>query len=163
MPFHPMALFLTVPIVALTIGFTYAVRKGSEPKPAADDEKPPERTKWEKAKRTGYWVSSVALSAVYLATGIPKLSQLGELMHRFQEWGYSEDFLLFVGASEFLAGILLLVPRVSAYAAIYLGILMSGAIYTHLAFDSPIWALLPAFCLAFLFFVAYEGWQELSR
>ncbi|MFW5967649.1 MAG: hypothetical protein ACOCV2_09040 [Persicimonas sp.] len=34
---------------------------------------------------------------------------------------------------------------------------MVGAIYTHLAFDSVYWALLPAFCLSFLMFIAYEA------
>lgn len=156
---HPMALFMTVPIVLLTIGFVYAIRVGSEPPPVEEAEEATDRSEWEKSRRIGYWASTISLSVVYLATGVPKLTGLSEVMHRFQEWGYSEEFMLFVGATEFLAGILLLVPRLSLYAASYLGILMAGAVYTHLAFDTAAWALLPAFCLSFLFFIAYEDWH----
>lgn len=162
MPIDIMAIFVTIPVVALTIGFVYAFRMSSKP----DVEEAPEPkveeklTRWEKARRTGYRISSVILAGVFVMTGVPKLGGFGDLMHQFGSWGYPEEFLLFIGVSEFIAGIFLLVPRASLYAAVYLSIVMAGAVYTHLAFDSFAWALLPLFCLSFLFYIAYEDWQS---
>jgi uncharacterized membrane protein YphA (DoxX/SURF4 family) len=154
MPLDPLALFVAIPILGLTALFVYFVRQSSiEADIGAELD-------MAKGRRNGYWASSVILAGVYILTGMPKVSGLGDVMHRFQEWGYSENFMMFIGATEFVAGIFLLIPRTSLYAAGYLSIIMTGAIYTHLAFDTWIWALLPAGCLAFLAFIAYEDWDR---
>ena len=157
-----VAFFVTVPLVILTLAFVYFVRSSSEPDPPPIPGAAPTaaRRRWERARRTGYWASTVILALVYMSAGLPKLTGLNDLMHRFSEWGYSENFMLFIGASEFVAAIFLLIPATSLYAATYLGVIMVGAIYTHLAFDPVIWVLLPAFCLSFLGFIAYEDWQR---
>jgi len=162
MPISIMAIFVTLPVVALTVGFVYAVRVSSRPDVEDAPEPVAEKklTNWERARRTGYWISSIVLAVVFVSTGLPKLGGLGELMHKFGSWGYPDEFLLFIGVTEFFAGILLLVPRTSLYAATYLSVVMAGAVYTHLAFDSFVWALLPLFCLSFLFYIAYEDWQS---
>lgn len=166
MPFQPIALFAAIPLVLLTLGFVYAIRVGMAPEPAPGqtEEGADPRTSWDRARKRGYWGATISLALVYIGTSMPKVTGTGDVLTRFSEWGYSENFMLFIGASEFLAGILLLVPRTSLYAACYLGIIMVGAIYTHFAFDSAVWALLPAFCLSFLAFIAYEdtkrGTQE---
>lgn len=161
MPIDIISLFVTVPVVGLTLALVYMIRVSSEPAPADDVPEPSEtRTAWEQARTAGYWASSIALAIVYVLTGIPKLTGLNEVMHRFSEWGYPEEFALFIGVSEFLAGLMLLIPGTSLYAAGFLGVIMVGAIYTHLAFDPLAWVLLPAFCLSFLFFIGYEDWQR---
>ncbi len=154
MPIDPMALFVAIPVLGLTGFFVYFIRQSSI---EADVEADLDMAK---GRRNGYWASSIILAGVYVLTGMPKVSGLGDVMHRFQNWGYSEDFMMFIGASEFVAGIFLLVPRASLFAAGYLSIIMTGAIYTHLAFDTWVWALLPAGCLAFLLFIAYEDWDR---
>lgn len=155
-PIDPLALFVTLPIVGLTLTFVYVVRVTSEPAPDAEEK----RSTWERARRTGYWASSTILSVVYVMTGLPKLTGFDDILHRFSAWGYSEDFALFIGVSEFLAGILLLIPGLSLYAAAYLGLIMVGAVYTHLAFDPFVWTLLPIVCLSFLAFIGYEDWER---
>lgn len=110
----------------------------------------------------GYWVSSLVLAGVFIIAGLPKLTELNALVHSFSQWGYSENLLIFIGATELIAGILLIIPRSSIFAASYLAVIMTGAIYTHLAFDMWVWALLPATCLAFLSFVIFEDWQRIS-
>jgi uncharacterized membrane protein YphA (DoxX/SURF4 family) len=154
MPIDPLALFVAIPILGLTALFVYFVRQSSIEADIGGE------LDMAKGRRNGYWASSVILAGVYILTGMPKVSGLGDVMHRFQEWGYSENFMMFIGATEFVAGIFLLIPRTSLYAAGYLSIIMTGAIYTHLAFDTWIWALLPAGCLAFLAFIAYEDWDR---
>jgi uncharacterized membrane protein YphA (DoxX/SURF4 family) len=159
MPIDFIAIFVTLPIVILTLTFVLFIRASS--KPDTETEGAEESLdRWEKSRTVGYWISSVSLAIVYILVGMPKLSGLGDLMHRFTDWGYSEDFMLFIGASEFIAGIFLLIPKTSLYAATYLGLIMCGAIYTHLAFDSVAWALLPAFCLSFLVYIGYEDLQR---
>lgn len=163
MPFQPIALFAAIPLVFLTLGFVYAIRVGMAPEPTpgeADEEEPDPRTAWDRARKRGYWGSTIALALVYIGTSMPKVTGASDVLTRFSEWGYPENFMLFIGASEFLAGILLLIPRTSLYAASYLAIIMVGAIYTHIAFDSVILALLPSFCLSFLAFVAYEDMKR---
>lgn len=155
MPINIISIFLTVPIVALTLTFVLFIRQSSRPEQAG---KPLET--WKRSRTVGYWASSVSLAIVYIVVGTPKLTGLNDIFHRFTEWGYSEDFMLFIGASEFVAGIFLLIPRTSFYSAVYLGIIMSGAIYTHLTFDTAVWALLPTFCLSFLVYIAYEDIQR---
>lgn len=151
-----VALFVAVPVAILAAVFVFFVRSSAVKKAP-----PPEvqRTKpiWKRPRLVGYWASAISLSIVYLVAGLPKLGGLDELLHQFSNWGYSEDFLTFIGASEFIAAIFLLIPQTAMYAALYLAAIMVGAIYTHLAFDTVWWALLPTFCLSFLMFIAYEA------
>lgn len=166
MPISLVALFVTLPIVGLTLTAVYFIRQTSKPgaetpeqnelAASSSGESGASLGHWRRARRTGYWTSAIILAFVYMLTGVPKVTGLHEVMHRFSAWGYSEDFMLFIGASEFIAGIFLLLPGASKYAAAYLGVIMSGAIYTHLAFDTAIWAMLPLFCLSFLFYIGYE-------
>ena len=155
MPIDFIAVFVTLPIVILTLTFVLFIRASSKPDTEVEDAEE-SIDRWKKSRTVGYWTSSIILSVVYIIVGVPKLSGLSDVMHRFTEWGYSEDFMLFIGASEFIAGIFLLIPKTSLYAATYLGLIMCGAIYTHLAFDSVAWAMLPAFCLSFLVYIGYE-------
>lgn len=161
MPLDIMALFVTLPVVVLTIGFVYVIRMSSKPDIESVPEPKAEEklTNWQKARRRGYRISSVILAGVFVMTGLPKLGGLNEIMTSFGSWGYPDEFMLFIGVTEFIAGIFLLVPKASLYAAGYLSIVMAGAVYTHLAFDSVAWALLPLFCLSFLFYIVYEDWQ----
>lgn len=151
-----IALFVAIPIAVLAILSVYFIRSS-----AVSNEPPLEvRQKLPLRKRprlVGYWSSATILSVVYILTGLPKLSEFNEVLHQFSEWGYSEEFLMFIGASEVVAGIFLLIPQTALYAAVYLSVIMVGAIYTHLAFDTVWWALLPLFCLSFLVFIAYEA------
>lgn len=156
MPINIMSLFITIPIVILTLTFVLFIRQASRPEEAGPDA----LRSWQRSRTVGYWASTVSLAIVYIIVGTPKISGLSNVLHRFEEWGYSEEFMLFIGASEFIAGIFLLIPRTSFFAATYLGIIMSGAVYTHLAFDTAYWALLPAFCLSFLVYIGYEDIQR---
>lgn len=152
-----LALFVSIPIAFLTVTFVYFVRASSISK---EEEAATSGSFWKEPRRVGYWASAIALSLVYLLAGVPKLGGVSDVLHRFSEWGYSDEFMMFIGVSEFVAAILLVIPRTALYAAAYLGVIMVGAIYTHVAFDTVSMALLPAFCLSFLSFVGYEAYAR---
>jgi uncharacterized membrane protein YphA (DoxX/SURF4 family) len=156
-----IALFVAVPVAFLTALFVYFIRAESVRREDQVSTSSAAKQPWWKRSRTvGYWTASISLSVVYILAGIPKLADFHDVLHRFSEWGYSEDFLYFIGASEFIAGILLVIPQTAPFAAGYLGIIMIGAAYTHLAFDPAWYALLPIFCLSGLAFVGYESWAR---
>ena len=160
---HPVALFVAIPIVLLTLSFVYFLRASSVTREQRKIVAGVERGAVAKARYIGYWTTSIVLAIVFIIAGLPKVVDMSELFHRFSDWGYSEEFLTFIGGTELIAGILLLVPKTSLYAASYLSIIMAGAIYTHLAFDPLPWVFLPAVVLAFLSFIIYEDLHKKDR
>lgn len=156
-----IAFFIAVPIAVLTALFVYFIRAESKKRePELDEATAKRHSTWKHPRTAGYWISTILLSGVYIMAGLPKLTDFSDVLHRFSEWGYSSSFLHFIGGAEFIAGILLIVPQTAPFAASFLAIIMGGAIYTHLAFDPAWYALLPAFCLSGLAFVAYESWER---
>ena len=134
--FVPLALFIAIPIAALTAAFVYFVRASSIPSdqpPLTERDAP---TPIEQSRRIGYWISSIVLGLLYVVVGLPKITPLFlvDIIHDFEKWGYSEQFQYFIGATEFVSGIFLMIPRTSFYVAIYLSIVMVGAIYTGAMF-----------------------------
>lgn len=78
------------------------------------------------------WVLSVLLAAMFVLSGSGKLFNPAQFGQMFVQWGYPAWFALVTGATEVLAGLLLLVPRVAFYAAGVLAVVMGGAVFTHL-------------------------------
>jgi uncharacterized membrane protein YphA (DoxX/SURF4 family) len=155
MPINPIAIFVTIPVVLLTVSFVQVVRTQS-----VEQGKQLDFIEIGRAKKIGYRISTIALASLYIMTGVPKLTGLFDLIHRFEQWGYSQEFMYLVGATEFLAGLGLLIPISSTYSAIYLSVIMTGAVYTHLAFAEYQMLLLPLLCLSFLAFIIYEDFAE---
>ena len=54
------------------------------------------------------------------------------MVARFENWGYSSDFAVFIGMLEMLGGLLVIIPRLSAYGSVLIGTIMIGAVYTHI-------------------------------
>ena len=82
------------------------------------------------------WVASALMFALFtLAASPPKLMGDPQAVEGFVKSGYSDAFRLFIGASEFLGGIGLLIPRLAFWAAAGLVVIMVGAAYTHVAND----------------------------
>ncbi len=101
------------------------------------------------------WVLAVGLAYVYvIASGLPKLQSASGYVTRFEEFGYSMSFMFLVGIYETAAGLLLLIPMTSFYAAVALVVEMAGATYSHLAtgVGSPYHALR---AMAFLLILAW--------
>lgn len=90
------------------------------------------------------WVIAVLLAASFLTAGYIKIPASDSMVRRFEAWGYSTEFVWVIGSLELLAGLLVLIPRISFYGASLIVILMIGATYTHLStgIGSPIFALI---------------------
>jgi len=108
-------------------------------------------------KNKGLWVLSIVAGLAFLMSGGMKLTGPEAMIANFQRWGYPGWFLYFIGAVEVGAAVLLVIPRLSAYAAAVLGGVMVGATITHLLHDPASHAAAPVILLGLLFVV---GWAR---
>jgi len=83
----------------------------------------------------------------------------------FASWGYPSWFAGVVGATEIIAGICLFIPRLAAYAAIVLAVIMAGAFVTLYTHPSELmgWGARPLFYLAILAGVGLARWKDRRR
>lgn len=88
------------------------------------------------------WVISVLLGASFLFAGFPKISPNESMISRFEAWGYSGDFAIFIGIVELTVGLTVLWPRTVFYGALLLAVEMIGAAWTHIhtGIGSPLFA-----------------------
>jgi putative oxidoreductase len=76
------------------------------------------------------WLLQVLLAVLMAGPGTSKFT--GPTWERmFRTWGYPDGFYLVIGAVEVVAGIGLLIPRLTSYSAIVLTIVMIGASATQ--------------------------------
>lgn len=152
-----IALFVAVPVVVLTLTFVVVLYE-----PETTD---PEHVQRGDASSTLgistrlQWLLTIGLAllfivtGVHIATGIPEVEAIEAVLSRFEQWGYSPQFRIFIGATEMLAAILLIPRQTVPWAAGYLGIVMGGSIYTHIAYGSWLLALIPFICLVGLIYL----------
>jgi putative oxidoreductase len=102
-------------------------------------------------KRKDHRVSiATALVALYVgAGGIAKLLGVPYVHSSFPRLGLPVWFGYFIGVCEVLGSIGLLIPPLSALAALGIGIIMVGATYYHATY-TPISQTAPAFILTML-------------
>jgi putative oxidoreductase len=80
-----------------------------------------------KGQKIAMWVVSALLAALFLFAGLPKLLMPAKML---AQWVYAPWFLTVVGVCETLGALGLLIPRLAAFAAGGLSIIMVGAVYT---------------------------------
>lgn len=113
---------------------------------------------------SGIWALTIILALIYIMSGVPKVGAFDFIAARFEEvWGYPEWFRTLIGGLEFIGGIFLIIPATAFYAASMLGVIMLGAIYTHLALGNPLFTPIPAICLILLMIVAYTRRPDYLR
>ncbi|MGB0898077.1 MAG: DoxX family protein [Psychrobium sp.] len=93
-------------------------------------------------------ILSVLLALPMILAGVAKLAGTPELHQSFEVMELPTWFGYFIGLCELAGGIGLLIPRLSALAAIALMPIMLGAAYFHIAYDVP--SALPALIFTFL-------------
>jgi len=71
------------------------------------------------------------LAVIFLASGAAKLIGLPFETEAFARWGYPVEFMYLTGVLELAGAVGLLLPRLSALAALCLAALMLGAVGTH--------------------------------
>ena len=88
------------------------------------------------------WTLEALLAASFIFAGFPKI-QPGEMMlKRLANWGYSPEFTMLIGLLETTGGLLVLAPATADFGALIIGIMMIGAVWTHLStgIGSPLFA-----------------------
>lgn len=94
-----------------------------------------------KTKNITAWIIAGLLAVAFLGSGITKL--MGQEMHvqNFQKWGFPLVFMYVIGVLELGAAIGVLIPKIRVLAGLGLGVLMIGAVGTHVVFGE--WAMVP--------------------
>ncbi len=71
-------------------------------------------------KTIGWWALKIVVAALFIAAAAAKLAGVQQMIDEFSQIGLGQWFRHFTGVTEIMAGILLLVPATTAYAAAYL-------------------------------------------
>jgi uncharacterized membrane protein YphA (DoxX/SURF4 family) len=98
--------------------------------------------------------------AILLIGVIPKVTSDPTMTANFARWGYPPNFHLVIAAGEIAGIVLLMLPRLAAYGAALIVLLMLGATATHLRFGELGFAPIPA---ALGILAAYVGWPRWKR
>ena len=79
----------------------------------------------------GKWLLAVLLAVLMVGPGSQKFtSPVWERM--FRAWGYPDGVYLVIGAIEVVAGIGLLIPKLTSASALLLAVVMAGAAATQI-------------------------------
>ncbi len=101
-------------------------------------------------------IIAYVVAAVMLLMGGMKLMNPAMSGAQFEGWGYPAWFALVTGALEMAAGVLLFVGRTRFFGAALTGVVMLGAIVTHLRMPEMGMIPLAAMILAGAAFVAWQ-------
>lgn len=77
-------------------------------------------------------IASILLAALFVNASLGKLVSHPNVLAMFKRYGYPDNFHLAVGVIEVVGAVALLIPRVAAYGAGLLAVVMIGACGTHL-------------------------------
>lgn len=111
-----------------------------------------------RAGNIAVWVVTVLLTALFVVMAAPhKLMAAEEAIENFRHFGYGPGFLRLIGTLELAGGLLLLWPRVAGYAAGVLGVVMIGALWSHLKMGETSQAITPVVVLLLLVAI---GWAR---
>ena len=91
--------------------------------------------------RIGSWILAILLGAAFLLAGISKLT--GAATPMFAGWGYPAWFAVLIGILEVAGAFGLLFPRTTRPAVLGLGVIMVGALGTHLVNGEPLESIRP--------------------
>jgi putative oxidoreductase len=80
----------------------------------------------------------------------------------FESWGYPAWFAFVIGASEMAGATLLLLPRLATYAAVFLAVIMLGALATDIVVGA-LGAGTPLFHLVALVIIAFSRRNQRRR
>lgn len=112
------------------------------------------------------WIINALAAAAFVAIGLAKFGSPGWAI-KFDRWGYPDGFYLVIGALEIAGGVLLLVPRLSSYAAALLGAILIGAAATHVLHDEGARVAAPLMWLAVMALIGVarrrRAWRPVIR
>jgi len=110
--------------------------------------------KGSKVRSIGLWIVTALLACLFVLSGSMKFVN-PDMAENFAKWGYPDWFRILIGVVELAGGLILLLPRTALYAAGVLGIVMVGAVFTHLGHGETPQAAVPLVLLVLLVIVGY--------
>ncbi len=102
------------------------------------------------------------LGAVFCGAGLGKLFGARMWVEGFLDWGYPPWLRLLLGWVEVTAGAMLPLGRMRGLVNLLLGLILVGAMATHVRMQEYAWALVPASLLVLLALVTATGWGRTS-
>lgn len=109
------------------------------------------------------WAVVVLAGVFFIGNGVQKLLGTDQMVVMFQELGLPGWMRIAVGIAETLGGLSLLVPRVTAAAAAFLGCLMAGAVVVELLNGHAFGALIPAQWLVLFALIVWVRRRRLAK
>ena len=120
-------------------------------------------TQPDRSRRIGVWVLTIIAALAFAGAGFTKVTGAEPMVQAFAGWGLPTWFMRFVGLSECVAAIGLLIPPIATLAALGLATIMFGALVTH-ALHDPISAMIGALVLLVISLaIAYLRLGDFSR
>jgi putative oxidoreductase len=115
-----------------------------------------------KAHTAALWVATAIAALGIGVAGATKFLQPAHWQQLFAGWGYPAWLAPVVGVIELGGGVALVVPRLAAYGAIVLAVVMAGALATLLGHPGgPMgWGATPTIDLLLLAVVGVSRWRE---
>jgi uncharacterized membrane protein YphA (DoxX/SURF4 family) len=112
--------------------------------------------------RIGLWALQLLIALAFMLIGVAKFAD-PSWVRKFAQWGYPDGFYMVIGAVEAAGAVALLVPRLTTYAALVLGVVMIGASATHWIHGEMARVTPPLMFLAVLIVVAAGRWRSAAR
>lgn len=100
------------------------------------------------------WTITLAGAAIMIMSGTGKISGTDPWPVMFAEWRLPAWSLMFVGLTQTLGGLAILVPRVAAYGAGALSVVMTGALIVEITKEPQFGPMIPA-ALIIVFIVIF--------
>lgn len=111
-------------------------------------------------KTIGIWTVSILIGLSFVMSGAGKLASSAGTAKLFEHFGYPAWFGTVIGVVEILGGIGLFIPRSAKFAAGILGVVMIGAVVSHIRVDELPRALFVAVLLGILGLIGVVRWKE---
>lgn len=105
------------------------------------------------------WLFTLLGMAQMVDAGLGKFQHMEGWKFWFGKWGYPSWFSLVIGALEILGGLLVLIPKVSSYAAGMLIVILLSAFFTLLFNESDLSLIDPWIGIVILL-VPLLGWRR---
>jgi putative oxidoreductase len=96
------------------------------------------------------------LAVVFLVAGALVLLAPPRIVESFARWGYPAWATLAVGLAQMIGAVMLLVPHRAPLGAAGLGVIMSGAVTTHVLHGELLASLVPLALLVLLGIVTFR-------
>ncbi|MEL6345221.1 MAG: DoxX family protein [Myxococcota bacterium] len=100
---------------------------------------------------------SVSLAMLFAIAGLGKLFFFAPIYDQFIAWDFAPWVMPVIGIGEVLGALLILRRRSTVFGSAMLGMIMVGAVATHLGDSRPLIAIIPITAMVGLFTLAFRA------